>query len=73
MGKFKVSKPRYTNFGLEVKKKMLDIGIRNYELEKELEMPTRLLSKIIRGEKKGYKYLPKIAQYLEIDLDKYAI
>ena len=71
MGKFKASKPRYTIFGLEVKKKMIDMGIRGCELESHLDMPKNLVSKIITGDKKGYKYLPKIAKYLEIDLDKY--
>jgi len=68
----RANKPSYTPFGLEVKKRLLDIGMSQEQLEKELGMSFRYLTAIIIGRRPGPKFVPRIAEYLGIDLEKYS-
>ena len=66
-----ISKARiYTPFGIAVKKRIIDLGITQSRLEKEVGAPYKYLTKMLRGERPGYQYLPLIAEYLDIDLEK---
>ena len=61
------TKTKYTAFGLEVKKAMLEKGVTQEQLEKELDIPKKMVSKIVCGETPGRKHIPKITQYLDME------
>ena len=62
----------YTPFGREVKKRLIDLGLSQTQLEKELGIPYCYLTAMIIGKRSGIKYLPRVAEYLGIDLEKYS-
>lgn len=55
----------------EIKKKLIDRNMRQQELEAAVGMPSKYLSKILMGERKGTKYLPRICQELGINLEEF--
>jgi len=64
-------KRNYTPIGLEIKKRLLDKGLKNHELAKMIGVEKSYISHIITGNKYGSKHIPKIAEILGIDLAKY--
>lgn len=61
-----------TQFGKDVKIKLVEKGITQRELAKEVGTSESYLCQILYGLRQGEKYLDKIAAILEIDLSKYA-
>ena len=61
----------YTPFGVAVKKRLLDKGLTQKELEAAVEAPANYLTMVLRGKRAGKKYVSRIATVLEIDLTKY--
>ena len=43
------------SYGVQVKKRIVELGITQKELAKKADVPEKYLSKIITGQKKGWK------------------
>ena len=63
----------YTPFGNAVKKKMIDLGVTQAQMERDIGAPTNFVTAILRGDRPGHEYVPLIAEYLGIDPEKYAV
>lgn len=59
---------KLTTFGVEVKKKLIEIGKTQKQLAYEIGTSDVYLNLILHGERAGKKYLNKIADTLAIDL-----
>ena len=59
---------KYTPFGYQVKKKLLDKNMSIIKMEKELNIPKNYVSLIIRGYRPGSQYVEVIAKFLDIDM-----
>lgn len=59
---------KLTTFGVEVKKKLIEIGKTQKELADEVGTSDVYLNLILHGERAGKKYLNRIADVLAIDL-----
>ncbi|MCR4442935.1 MAG: Rha family transcriptional regulator [Peptococcaceae bacterium] len=55
-----------TPFGLEVKKRLLDLGLNQKEFCKENDIPMNRLSEVLYGDRLAKKYREKIAKLLDI-------
>ena len=64
------SSKMYTPFGAEVKKRLIDKGLTQTQLETMVGAPNNFLTMILRGKRPGKKYVPLIANILEIDVTK---
>ena len=64
-------KRKLTPFGRSVKKKSIDMGISLKDVAKEVGTSSEYLNLIMYGERKGYKYIKKIAEVLDIDFKGY--
>lgn len=62
---------RLTEFGVIVKKKLVEMGKTQKQLAKEIGTSNVYLNLILHGERSGKKYLHKIAEVLKIDLKLY--
>ena len=67
----KRKKRELTPFGKAVKKKLIDMGMTQGQLEKEIGAPFNYVTQMLYGEKLGLKYIPKIAEVLGIDISKW--
>lgn len=56
------------NFGIQVKKAMLDKGMTASELAKELQISNSYLSEILKGTRKGMKQRDKIIKILQLNI-----
>jgi len=72
MNGIQVTKKIYTPFGIAVKKRLLDKGISQTQLERMVGAPDNFLTAVLRGKRPGKKYVPLIANILGLDLKKYA-
>lgn len=59
---------KLTNFGVEVKKKLIELGKTQKQLADEVGTSDVYLNLILHGERAGKKYRNKIADALAIDL-----
>lgn len=57
-----------TKFGIEVKKKLVELNMTQRELAKKLQMNENYLTDILSGRRSGKKYKAKIIEILKIDL-----
>jgi len=73
MNQMQVEKKIYTPFGIAVKKRLLDKGISQTQLESMVGAPHNFLTAVLRGKRPGKKYIPLIATILEMDITKYAV
>jgi len=53
------------NFGIEVKKRLLDIGMRQIELAGKVGVSEALISEILNGKKKAFNTRKKIVAVIE--------
>jgi len=53
------------SYGVQVKKRIVELGITQKELAKKADVPEKYLSKIITGQKKGWKYRDRIDEILK--------
>lgn len=60
-----------TGFGVEVKKKLIEIGKTQKQLAEEIGTSDVYLNLIIHGERTGKKYLNKIIEALNLDSKVY--
>lgn len=67
-----MKKRKLTPFGVIVKKKLVEKGMTQVELAEEMGTSNKYINLIIYGERSGKKYIPHIAQILDIDIDKIA-
>ncbi len=58
------------NFGLEVKKKLLDIGMQQSELAKEIGISKGYLSEILNDKKEGFDVRRKILTVINMKIEK---
>lgn len=58
------NKPKYTPFGLWVKKVLLEVGMDQRDLAKEIGVQENFLSDVLTGRKQGYDYTDKIINVL---------
>lgn len=61
------SKPK---FGIEVKKKLIELDMTQRELAKKLEMNENYLTDILNGRRSGKKYKSKIIKILKINIEE---
>lgn len=64
-------KPTLTNFGKEVKKRLIDLGMKDCQLEQQLGMRPKYLNQILYGKRNSEKYINLIAATLGIDKSRY--
>ncbi|WP_035296157.1 Rha family transcriptional regulator [Brevibacillus thermoruber] len=57
---------RLTPFGLEVKKRLLELGMTQQAFCEKYEIPYKRFSEILYGDRPGKKYRGKIAEILKI-------
>jgi len=58
----------YTPFGVAVKKRLIDMGLTQGQLETGIGAPNNYLTMVLRGKRSGKKYIPLINAYLGMDL-----
>lgn len=58
---------RLTPFGKKVKKRMIDLNMRQVELANQLGVSNQYLYRILNGDRSGKKYTEKIVSILEIE------
>lgn len=56
-----------TPFGKKVKKRLIDLGMTQVELAKEVGITDKYLYKILHGYRSGAKYIEKIRIVLKLD------
>lgn len=61
-----MEKWKFTPFGLEVRKKLLERHMEVKDLAEILGCKPNFLSAMLYGKKKGYEYIEPIKEYLEI-------
>ena len=59
---------RLTNFGREVRKRLIDMNMTQVELAALLGCNKQYLHKILTGERSGRKYVGEISRILKIDM-----
>lgn len=57
-----------SQFGLEVRKRLLELNMTQRQLAAELKMNEHYLTDILNGRRSGKKYKSKIIEILNIDL-----
>lgn len=60
-------KQRLTPFGIEVKKKLLDLNMTQTEFCKQYQIPQNRLTELLTGLRPNYKYRKLISKVLKID------
>lgn len=60
-------KRKLTNFGKEVKKRLIDMDMTLAELAGEIGIDSRYIDHIIHGRKSGKKYIGRIMEILGIE------
>ncbi|MBU5312247.1 helix-turn-helix transcriptional regulator [Tissierella carlieri] len=63
-------KRKLTQFGVLVKKTLVEIGMTQVELAEEVGTSNKYLNLIIYGERSGGKYIDSIARVLGLDLEE---
>lgn len=58
----------YTRFGIEAKKILLDKGMTQTDLAKELQISNSYLTEIFKGTRKGTKQKERISKILGMEL-----
>lgn len=61
-------KQRLTPFGIEVKKKLIDMNMTQAEFCKEHGIPQNRFTEMITGLKPNYKYRRLVSKILKIDI-----
>lgn len=51
--------------GREIKKRMIDLGISQREVARRVPMRYQYLNRVLKGEKSGDKYWPRIMEVLD--------
>lgn len=59
-----------SKFGIEVKKKLIELNMTQRELAKKLEMNENYLTDILNGRRSGKKYKFKIIKILRINIEE---
>ncbi len=57
-------------FHSEVKKKLIDLGMTQADLAKKLGIKPPYLNDILKGNRNGEKYMPKILEVLQFDKEE---
>lgn len=57
---------RWTDFGVLVKKRLIDLDMTQKDLADALGTTKQYLQKIMRGERSGEKYVEKICEILDL-------
>lgn len=61
------------NFGIKVKKKLLDMGMQQIELAKKVSVSEGYLSEILSGKKEGLEIRPKILAVINTEAEREVI
>lgn len=61
------------NFGIKVKKKLLDIGMQQIELARKVSISEGYLSEILSGKKEGLEIRPKILAVINTEVEREVI
>lgn len=64
------SKRKLTQFGVLVKKTLVEMGMTQVKLAEEVGTSNKYLNLIIYGERSGEKYISSIARVLGLDLEE---
>ncbi len=61
------------NFGIKVKKKLLDMGMQQIELARKVSISEGYLSEILSGKKEGLEIRPKILAVINTEAEREVI
>jgi transcriptional regulator with XRE-family HTH domain len=64
---------KLTVFGKDVRMRLIEKNIKQYELARTIGTTKSFLSQILHGARPGKKYISLIATTLDMDLTKYAV
>ncbi len=65
MDQYYSNKRKLTEFGIWVKKRLIESDMNQKQLAKALNVSESYLADVLRGEKKGLKYISQIAYILQ--------